>query len=302
MLIESWFFVALLSAFCLASADALTKNFMSDYSGEELILVRFGFTGLILLPFCLLNPLPEVPPDFWMWVGLCMPLEALALLLYMLAIRDSPLYLTLPYLALTPVFSVLTGWVVLDETVSAIGLMGILLVVIGTVLLNIGHVDDSENATKPREDSLSPWKLFWWAIARERGSRYMLGAAFIYSLTSVMSKEAMNSATPLSFGPFYAVCIGAFIFVTSAIRKPSSLRVFTRRPVLHVATNALIALMVVTHFWALSNVEVAYMITVKRTSLVFGLFYGWMFFGEQHLGQHLLAGGLILSGVVCILH
>jgi drug/metabolite transporter (DMT)-like permease len=143
--------------------------------------------------------------------------------------------------------------------------------------------------------------MFWWAIARERGSRYMLGAAFIYSVTSVMSKQAMGFATPISFGPFYAVFIGTFVVLISGIRKPSSLRVFTRRPALHLFTNGLIAAMVVTHFLALANVEVAYMITVKRTSLLFGLFYGWMFFGEHHLGQHLVAGSLILGGVACIL-
>jgi drug/metabolite transporter (DMT)-like permease len=301
VLIESWFVTALFSAFFLASADTLTKKYMSDYSGEELSLVRFGFTGLILAPFCFLNPLPAVPQEFWMWVGLCMPLEWLALLLYMLAIRDSPLYLTLPYLALTPVFSVLTGWVVLGETVSAQGLVGILLVVTGTVLLNIRHVGDRESLTRRADGSRSAWKLFWWAIAHDRGSRYMLGAAFIYSVTSVMSKQAMGFVTPISFGPFYAVCIGVFVLLISGIRKPSSLRVFTRRPALHLFTNGLIAAMVVTHFIALANVEVAYMITVKRTSLLFGLFYGWMFFGEHHLGQHLVAGSLILGGVACIL-
>ena len=34
---------------------------------------------------------------FWYWMGAALPLEVLAKVLYVLAIRDSPLALTLPY-------------------------------------------------------------------------------------------------------------------------------------------------------------------------------------------------------------
>ncbi len=60
-----WFPFALLSAFALASADAVTKRFLSGYSSRELVLVRFGMAGLLLVPVAILNPLPEVPPLFW---------------------------------------------------------------------------------------------------------------------------------------------------------------------------------------------------------------------------------------------
>jgi drug/metabolite transporter (DMT)-like permease len=299
--IESWFVLALGSAFCLASADAVAKKFMAGYSGEELVLVRVGFTALILGPFCLLNPLPEVPAEFWMWVGLCVPLEILAVLLYMLAIRDSPLYLTLPYLALTPVFNVLTGWVFLGEAVSLKGMVGILFVVIGTALLNMGSPGPEGQGENAADRPDSVLKLIGWSLARERGSQFMLVAAFIYSVTSVMSKQAMSFATPESFGPIYALSNGVCLVIFCGVRNPTSLRVFTRRPALHLFAGGLIAIMVATHFLALAQVEVAYMITIKRTSLLFGLIYGWILFGEHHLRQHLFSGVLIVIGVALIL-
>ena len=70
-------------------------------------------------------PIPSVPPVFWAWIGALVPLEILAMRLYLLAIRDSPLHLTLPYLAFTPVFNVLTGYLVLGESVSSRGLAGL---------------------------------------------------------------------------------------------------------------------------------------------------------------------------------
>jgi hypothetical protein len=47
-------------------------------------------------------------------------------------------------------------------------------------------------------------------------------------------------------------------------------------------------------------VEVAYMIAVKRTSLLLGILYGALVFKEAGLAGHALAGGLMLVGVFLI--
>ena len=61
------------------------------------------------------------------------------------------------------------------------------------------------------------------------------------------------------------------------------------------------AVMVVTHFLAIARVEVAYMIAVKRTSLLFGILYGALLFRERRLGQNMFAGALMVAGVALIL-
>jgi drug/metabolite transporter (DMT)-like permease len=60
------------------------------------------------------------------------------------------------------------------------------------------------------------------------------------------------------------------------------------------------AVMVVTHFLAVEQVEVAYMIAVKRTSLLFGILYGWWWFRERHLARHLAAGAVMVAGVAVL--
>jgi drug/metabolite transporter (DMT)-like permease len=42
------------------------------------------------------------------------------------------------------------------------------------------------------------------------------------------------------------------------------------------------------------------MIAVKRTSLLFGILFGALFFQERGLWVHVLAGGLMLGGVFLI--
>jgi uncharacterized membrane protein len=58
--------------------------------------------------------------------------------------------------------------------------------------------------------------------------------------------------------------------------------------------------MVFTHFLAIQKVEVAYMIAVKRTSLLFGILYGALVFREPGIAARLPAGALMLGGVVVL--
>jgi drug/metabolite transporter (DMT)-like permease len=286
-----WVSLTLLCALSLASADALTKRHLADYSGREILMVRFGLTGVLLTPGLWLMPLPPVPAAFWGWLVLLVPLEIVAMLLYVIAIRDGPLSHTLPYLAFTPVFAALTGWLVLGERVSPRGLAGVLLVVAGAWALNLQGVD----ARRPA-NWLEPFR----ALLRERGARLMLATAAIYSLTSVMGKAALQHATPLSFGPFYFVLIGAVTLVVLRPLEPRGWSALTRRPLANLAIAGLFALMVVTHFLALARVEVAYMIAVKRTSLVFGVLYGALLLGERDLARSLSASAIMVAGVALI--
>ncbi|MCP5016979.1 MAG: EamA family transporter [Ketobacter sp.] len=132
-----WFWLALLCAFTLASADAATKLWLGEHRIGEITIIRLGLTGLLLSPALFLQPIPLLPPPFWLWIMLLIPLEILAMFLYTRAIRDHALSLTLPYLAFTPVFVTVTGWLILGETVNGRGLLGILLVVTGSWILNI---------------------------------------------------------------------------------------------------------------------------------------------------------------------
>lgn len=286
-----WFFLSFLCAFSLASADALTKKFFPDYSGWQLLIVRFVVPGLLLLPVTFFHPLPSVPPVFWLWIVVLVPFELLAMWLYMLAIRDSPLHLTLPYLAFTPVFNVLTGFVILGETVSVTGFSGILLMVVGAYFLNL----------EKNRGSQESWFAPFVVIIQTRGSRYMLGVAAIYSLTSVLSKRAMLYATPASFGPFYFTVLGGVVLGATLLLQPTALRTLICKGERLLLIGICMAVMIITHFLAIASVEVAYFLSLKRTSLLFGIAYGALLFKEAHLGRHLIGGILMVGGVALIL-
>ena len=283
----NWILLSLLSAFTLATADACTKRYLSGESPEALVLIRFGIPGLLLLPILFFHPIPAVPTAFWIWTLSAVPLEIIAMLLYMRAIQASPLNLTLPYLAFTPVFTVLIAYVMLGERISSRGLAGIALITLGAFLLNGDHL---------KKGLTAPFK----AIFEEKGSRLMLLVALIYSLTSVLGKGSLRYCPPLSFGAFYFFLVGAATIAVFSIWAPSSLKRIWLNPYPNFFVGAMMVVMVLSHFMALDLSNVAYMIAVKRTSLLFGILYGALLFGERRFGLSILAGSVMIAGVALI--
>ena len=310
-----WLALSLLCALCLACADAATKAWLTGYSARELALVRFTLTGLLLTPLLVgMPPLGDLPPAFWGWVAVMVPLEIAAMLLYMAAIRDHPLSLTLPYLAFTPVFVLLVAFVLLGEQPTPSGASGVLLVVCGAWLLNVRHA---------RRDDWRSWAEPLRAIFYEPGSRMMLAVAVIYAFTSTLSKGAMQHMAPATSVAFYFALLGLAALVLFGLPQPARLlRAFGLKRAERRAGNAAtepttgtapcpasgpswrssgsMGLWSIPTFWPLQRVEVAYMISVKRVSLLFGILFGALIFGEPGLKTHLPAGALMLAGVVLI--
>ncbi|MDY6942769.1 MAG: DMT family transporter [Pseudomonadota bacterium] len=287
----SWLWLALASAFALATADALTKGRLAHRPAAELMFARFLFQALWLAPVLWLMP-PDWPaPPFWGWLGAMVPLELLAMYSYMRAIQSSPLALTLPYLAFTPVFITVTGWVLLGERLSSTGVVGTFSVAVGAYLLNIRHL---------RRNGRLAWLAPLAAIFRELGSKWMLLAAIVFAFTSVMGKGALQYMAPISFAALYYVILGGVVALGFVLTQP---RVFVdvgRNVGAHSWVGVFMVAMIVCHFLAIQHVEVAYMITAKRTSLLFGMIYGAVLFGEPDIRRNLLAAAFMLLGVFLV--
>jgi uncharacterized membrane protein len=62
----------------------------------------------------------------------------------------------------------------------------------------------------------------------------------------------------------------------------------------------LIAIMIITHLKAISLIEVSYMVSVKRLSILFGVLYGVMFFKETNIKERFLGATVMISGIIVI--
>lgn len=282
-----WLFLSLSAAFFSATADAVTKKSFSSLSAYEMGTVRYAYTLPWLAISFLFIPVPALDRSFFLSMACGLPLELLAVLCYMQAIKRSPLSLTLPFLAFTPMFLILTGWVVLGETVTWTGALGIFLIVTGSYCLNLSKTKDS---------LLGPVR----AVLKEQGSMLMLLTAFLYSLTSVIGKAGVLHSSPWFFGITYNTGLSLLMLSTFRFFPGARAGHLVSKPLAGVLLGGTYAAMIFSHFLAISLVQAAYMISIKRMSLLFGVLYGALIFREEKLTERLTGAIIMAIGVLII--
>ena len=131
--------------------------------------------------------------EYWP-IGLATALTSLfANLFFIMALRASSLSLTVPVLALVPVLTTVFGAVALNEIPSNQQIMGILVSVIGLVWLYLPE-------DNPR--IVAVFKRF----ATDKGARYMLAVALLWSATAPLDKTSVQLSSPATHA-FIQVCL-----------------------------------------------------------------------------------------------
>ena len=285
-----WFALSLACAYFTSTSETLSKLLMRDndewITGSGVILVSLPF----IIPLLIGRHAFPVSKDLICLMGVQIPFEVLGFYLYLKAIRVSPLSLCVPYLSFTPVFTILTAAVLLGERISSLGFLGIVMVTAGAYVLNI-------------EPSVYHPLATLKAIFKSAGSRLMLLVALIWSLTSTLGKKGVQLSDPVFFGVFYMFSLSLPMVAISGWRaKRNVAKVNLRgRNALWLALGGLgAALATITHYHAIELVPVPYMISVKRTSLIFSVLYGGLIFKEEHIRVRLLGTMIMLCGVVIL--
>ena len=140
------------------------------------------------------------------------------------------------------------------------------------------------------------------AIRREKGSVLMIAVAVIYSVTATLGKMAIEHSSPLFFGITY-FCAITVLFAPIALwmgRHEMRQFIFTGQYKRLFFPGLFYSIMIASHMSALSLTKVAYMISVKRTSLLIGVLYGYFLFREKDIGERLLGALLMLTGFILI--
>lgn len=282
-----WIVYALLTAFMLATSDALTKRVLSSRDEYFVAWIRLVFALPLLVASLGFITIPSLDRDFWIATALALPLEIIAIVLYTKALKLSPISLSIPFLALTPLFLIFISYLILGEKVSLMGGMGILFIAAGSYTINM-H--------KAWSSPLEPLK----AILRERGSVMMIVVAFIYSITSSLGKMAIEHSSPVFFGSFYFILV-SILFTPIAVIKSRKRAVITKKDIIPLLSIGITySLMIIFHMLAMSLTKVAYMISVKRLSLFFSIFYGYIIFREERIGERTLGSVLMFIGFLLI--
>ena len=282
-----WFILSFLTALTVASHDAWVKKFFVDLSTYEMLAypMIYSLPLLVLtLPFV---PVPPLDSIFLSAFLISLPINGIGFFLHLRAIQVSPLSLTLPYLSFTPVFIILTGALVLDEIPNALGISGICIICAGGYMLNL---------SPGRHSVLAPLK----AVLREKGSWLMLIVAFIYSLGAVFGKQGILHSSPLFFAITFFTALNLVLLTLFRVCGKIKWHTFAARRQKGIVAGLLFFAHILLHAFAISLTKAAYMISVKRLSVIIGLVYGGLIFKEKNLAMRTIGTLLMVAGAVLI--
>lgn len=280
-----WLIFSLLTALSVASQDAWTKKFFSKYNHYEMAVIPLVFSLPFLVITLFFIEVPDLDKTFTLYFLLSLPLNALSVVLYMQAIKISPLSLTLPYLAFSPVFIIITGYLFLGEKPEKIGIIGVIIICIGAYILNLNDGFKS---------FFSPFKT----ISREKGAWLMIIVALLFGVAAPVGKKAILHSSPLYFSVTFFIVLT--FFMLACFYFQISFKNIFREPVKGLFAGVFLFCHIVFHGLAVSMVNVTYMISVKRFSIVFGIIYGRLFFGEKNTAIRLTGSLIMIFGALII--
>lgn len=237
----------------------------------------FGVAGLHLSPAA----------TYFIYLSIDVLLVSIANVLYFLALQVSPLSLCIPFLAFTPIFLIPTGFVMLGELPPAVKLLGVVLVVVGSVLMH-------------RRLFALGWYAPFKAIVQERGSRYMLMVSFIFSLTNPLEKRLVLMSDVYTQAFAFGIGLVLFFFILTLVRRESFAAALQHNAHWISAAGVMDGVSLLLQFASYHYIDVVISISIKRAGIVLSVFFGWLFFHERGIPDKVIASSVMLAGVLII--
>lgn len=282
----TWLFLSLLTALSVAIRDIFVKIYSKKLSPVAIGAAELFWSLPLLIAGSIFIPVPQLDSVFWWAFIISLPINWTAYILYLYAIKLSPLSLTVPFLSFTPVFMILTGYFILDETVNLFGITGIILIVTGSYFLNFD---------RKRNGYFSPIT----SISKEKGAWLMLLVAFIFSFAAVIGKQGIIHSSPLFFTFTFFIAFNSSLLAGMYLFKRTEAGGLWVNRKKGFVLGPLLFAHVSFHGLAISTCTASYMIAVKRSSVIFTILLSWFFLKEKNfrfrfLGTLIMFGGVLL--------
>ncbi|MCD4779633.1 MAG: DMT family transporter [Candidatus Omnitrophica bacterium] len=282
-----WFYLALATALFTSFYDVIMKAMSKKVDIYLLIWSWVIFPLPFFIIFLCKTGWPDIYPGFFVALAGSTVILFFASIFYIKAISSSPLSVTMPMLTFTPLFLLFTSWLMLNERPRGIGLVGVLLIVVGSYVLNIK--DRSEGY-------LAPWKN----LIKQKGPKYMLIVAVLYSVGANLDKIGVVNSSPAAW--IVSIHSSLSIIFTIVLMKKGRnvLDEMVRYWPYLVGIGLCTALALICQMSAIKLTIVPYLIAIKRTSVIFTSLLGFLFFKERHMKERLIGMSIMIIGVFCV--
>jgi len=282
-----WFLFAGLNPFSEAFRNLFSKK--ASINGVDSLMISWVnniIPILIFLPTIFFIEL-KFNLQFFLALSATGTINVAASILYMKAISKGDISVVVPMLSFTPLFLLITSPFLVGEFPRLWGIIGMILIVVGSYLLNVDL--KSQNLFAPLK-----------ALFQNKGTRYMLIVAVIWAVSANFDKLSIQYSSVYQHILF--VNIFVFIGITIVVSSMKKLKI---SEIQKDRKNLLIMSLFTTTTYifqmtALSLTLVAYVISLKRVSGLISVFLGHFILGEPNLRERLFGAFLMFLGVVFI--
>ncbi|MBN2421856.1 DMT family transporter [Candidatus Woesearchaeota archaeon] len=286
-----WIIYCLLAALFWSFNVAICKK---NNKINPLILNTAQF--LIMMPVCILLffifdiNLYIIPLQGLFVIILLALLNILFISLGIYAIHISGIGLTQPFLSITPLFQLLTSFIILKEIPSLYGILGVVFVIIGVYLVNI---------QKFHEGLFEPLK----SVIKEKGSLIMLLVALGYSINGNLFKIGSQFLPRIQFIVvlmMFEAIIGLLFVLVNFRKSVIKTFKFKKNYLNYLLLGLSMFLSEIFFVFGINKTLVPYATAVKRTGIVFSVVFGYLFFKEKNFKETITGSIIMLLGVIVI--
>lgn len=284
-----WYTYAIGTAFFESLKDVAAKRGVVRFDPYAVAWAQRIYCAAVLVPLGIAFGERRWPaPDFWWAVAIAIVMMTVTSVLYMRALERTDLSLALPILSLSPILILITGPLINREMPTILGAIGVALAATGAYVVNLNRRTGGW---------LAPFSAIW----RDPGRRAMLIVTVLWGLNAPFDKIAVRASDPFTYAAVVnaatAVTLLPFLLRRCGLRDAVSAGAFR----VLAPVGVLQAISFVLQMIALSLAPVPYVISVKRGSTLFGMFWGKVVFRERHVGLRASGALIILAGTILIL-
>ncbi|MBT3691274.1 EamA family transporter [Candidatus Woesearchaeota archaeon] len=286
-----WYVLALVSALFSASAAIFEKKVLFKEKALAFSTALAIFNLVLAIPFFFFIDMSSVSSISLLVLFFKSILGAFAFLCVMLGIKNLEISNALPLLVLTPGFVAFFAFIFLKEVLSGIELIGMLLLLGGTYILQL----------KLNQKFLDPFRIF----LKSKGHKYIIGALVLFTITSILDKALLKNFKLPVFAfmgfqhLFLAIVFIAIVLFSGKIKEVAKPLKNSWKWILPLA------FLTITYRYAqieaVKAASVALVLSLKRVSVFFAVLIGGSLFNDHSLLRRVLATAVLILGAIFII-
>ncbi len=275
-------------------ANAFQKQLINrEASPAFVVFISYAMLAVLSAIIVLFTPLSALSTGFWINIFLASVIDGLGNLFSVKSLKSIDLSVFGPLNAYKPVFATVTGAVLLHEIPSLLGAIGIIIVILGSYLINY-QSGKKKSGVQIKAAFHSP------------GFLYRLLAIACYAIAVVYLKKAVIVSSPLVTLLFWGI-IGMLVLGVNTIVTLKRTDLQKNYIILknQVGTYVMLAVFFIFTQWVslfiFEKLFVGYALAVFQLSAFIHIIIGYKVFKEANMKYKIIGTLVMISGVLLIL-